>query len=293
MEVYAFIRQGANTQLLPSSDNLHLITINYSGDLVERFHHLKDEHGAMDYFFHNAGMTVSLKNQEYYDVNVGLTKKLARAIKECSFLPEDRTFGYTSSYAAHGPENIKKPVSHYGESKLQAEQIVAKHFKNHLIARPTAIYGAGDVAFLPLFKSAKLGIYPVTNGHQRMSMIHAADLSHMIVHDLQSKNGIIHYSDGKTYFHRDFISTFSDILQKKIRSFPLPKWLARLSMGASDVWHKIINKRPGITLEKFSEISQHWDLHTTNLPHSSVSAKISLQEGFEDALNYYQKQKLL
>ena len=64
-------------------------------------------------------------------------------------------------------------------------------------------------------------------------------------------------------------------------------------MGSSDVWHKLINKRPGITLEKFDEISQHWDLHTTDLKHSSVKPEISLKEGFEDALKYYQENNLI
>lgn len=293
MEVHALVRSNADTSLLPSDDRLHLHAIDYRKELSETFLSIRQTAGNLDYFIHNAGMTVSLKNEEYYDVNVGLTKRVAEALKTAGWLLPEGIFVYTSSYAANGPATLNEPVSHYGRSKKAAEAVIEEHFPNHLLARPTAIYGAGDVAFLPLFKSAKMGIYPVTNDQQRMSMIHARDLARMMVHDMQTHTGVLHYNDGTTYLHKDFIAVFQELLSKKIRSFPLPKWLVKFSMGASDVWHKLINKRPGITLEKFDEISQHWDLHTTDLKHSDIPAEISLKEGFEDALNFYIEKKLI
>ena len=294
IEVYALIRKGANTSLLPPSDNkLTIVNIDYGKHLEEQFSSIKKSFGQLDFFLHNAGLTVSLNNQEYYDVNVGVTQSISSALKESDLLKDQGLFVYTSSYAANGPSKINKPVSHYGRSKLSAERTIIDSFDNYLIARPTAIYGAGDQAFLPLFKSAKIGIYPVSNAKQRMSMIHAKDLASMIVSDMQTTKGIIHYSDGNTYYHNDFIDIFKKVFETKVRSFPLPIWLAKTSMALSDIWHKLLNKRPGITLEKFDEISQHWDLHTTSLTHSSVKPNISLTEGFSDALSYYKKNHLI
>lgn len=293
MEVCALIREGANTSLLPEHENLHVKTIDYREDLAPQFFEIKKETGQVAYFLHNAGMTVSLQNEEYYQVNEGLTTAICDALIETSLLTDEGVFVYTSSYAAHGPANKKKPVSHYGRSKLRAEQIIQEKISRYLLVRPTAIYGAGDEAFLPLFKGAKMGVYPVTDSKQRMSMIHAADLARMVVQDMQKETGPLHYNDGQTYLHQDFVEIFQELFQKKIRTFPLPKWLAKLSMGTSDIWHTIISKRPGITLEKFEEISQHWDLHTTDLKHSSVKAEISLKEGFKDALTYYQENNLI
>ncbi len=293
MEVYAFIRVGANTSLLPKHENLQVKNIDYRKDLTSQFATIKQEAGQVDFFLHNAGMTVSLKNEEYYQVNVGLTTTICDALGEIDLLKDDGVFVYTSSYAAPGPANTKRPVSHYGQSKLQAEQVISEKMNKHLLVRPTAIYGAGDEAFLPLFKGAKMGIYPVTDSKQRMTMIHGADLARMVVQDMQKETGPLHYNDGNTYLHSDFVEIFKDLFQKRIRTFPLPKWLAKFSMGSSDVWHKLINKRPGITLEKFDEISQHWDLHTTDLRHSSEKPEISLREGFKDALKYYQENNLI
>ncbi|MEP1035421.1 NAD(P)-dependent oxidoreductase [Ekhidna sp.] len=293
MEVCAFIRANANTTLLPEDPNLTLHHVNYSENLSEQFSKIKDKIGDIDFFIHNAGMTVSLKNEEYYEVNVGITTSITIALLSSKLLKSTGRFVYTSSYAAQGPATINQPVSHYGRSKLQAEKVIQEKMADYLFVRPTAIYGAGDEAFLPLFKGAKMGIYPVTDSKQRMSMIHAGDLARMLVEDMQTAPGILHYNDGNTYLHKDFINIFQELFKKKVRKFPLPKWLAKLFMGSSDIWHKIINKRPGITLEKFDEISQHWDLHTTDLRHSAVKPEISLKEGFKDALKYYQENNLI
>ncbi len=293
MEVHAFVRANANTSLLPTNDKLSIHEVNYRASLETQFSEIKSEIGNLDFFIHNAGMTVSLNNDEYYQVNVGITTSITEALLATGLLKKKGRFVYTSSYAAQGPAIINQPVSHYGRSKQQAERVIQEKMSDYLLVRPTAIYGAGDVAFLPLFKGAKMGIYPVTDSKQRMSMIHAADLARMIVSDMQEAPGILHYNDGNTYFHQDFIEIFGELFNKKVRKFPLPKWLAKLSMGSSDLWHKIINKRPGITLEKFDEISQNWDLHTTDLRHSNVTPQISLKEGFEDALKYYQENNLI
>ncbi|WP_420317681.1 NAD-dependent epimerase/dehydratase family protein [Ekhidna sp.] len=293
IEVYALIRSGANTSLLSENRNLHIKEVHYKGDLTEQFLSLKSEVGQLDYFIHNAGMTVSLKNEEYYQVNVGLTTLICDSLRTSKLLKKDGVFVYTSSYAAHGPANTKSPVSHYGHSKLQAEKVIQDKMENYLLVRPTAIYGAGDEAFLPLFKGAKMGLYPVTNSKQRMSMIHGADLARMIAYDMQTETGPLHYNDGNTYLHQDFIEIFQELFKKRIRKLPLPKWVAKLSMGCSDVWHKIIKKRPGITLEKFEEISQNWDLHATEIKHTSVKSEISLKNGFQDALNFYKENNLI
>ncbi|WP_421763395.1 NAD-dependent epimerase/dehydratase family protein [Ekhidna sp.] len=293
MEVHAFVRANANTSLLPLDGNFQSHTVDYRQDLDEQFSTLRERIGDLDFFIHNAGMTVSLKNAEYYQVNVGITTAITEAVLTSKLLKSTGRFVYTSSYAAQGPATINQPVSHYGRSKLQAEKVIQEKMPNYLLVRPTAIYGAGDEAFLPLFKGAKMGVYPVTDSKQKMSMIHAGDLARMIVKDMHRTPGILHYNDGHTYLHQDFIEIFQALFKNKVRKFPLPKWLAKFSMGSSDIWHKLINKRPGITLEKFDEISQNWDLHTTDLKHSSVKAEISLRDGFEDALRYYTENNLI
>lgn len=187
-----------------------------------------------------------------------------------------------------------KPVSNYGRSKLEAEEVVEKSGFPYVMFRPTGIYGAGDVAFLPLFKLASRGLYPLTSNKQKMSMIHAKDLAHLIVKESANAEGIIHTNDGHTYLHQDFIDTLQKVTGKKIRKIPTPTWVSKFSLGLSDLWHRVIKKRPGLTLEKFQEISMDWHLHEDSaLRFSKVPCEISLEEGFQDAYNFYTSKKLV
>lgn len=293
-QVIALVRKGANYKWLPTANpQLSIHIIDYSADLSSQLSEMKKEVGLFDFVIHNAGLTVSLDKEEYFTVNTELTKKLIDSIVESDFFSQKGKFIYVSSYAAHGPSGINKPVSYYGESKKQAEEYIVNSAINHLIFRPTAVYGAGDHAFLPLFKAAQKGIYPATNPRQKMSMIHGSDLANMIVEEMQNSKGVIFVNDGNTYLHQDFINTLEEVLNRKIKKIPIPDFLSKISLMISDIWNRFIGNRPGITLEKFEEISQDWNLHEDGISHCQIPAKFSLKDGFEDAYQFYKKNKLL
>jgi len=293
-EVIALVRKSANLEMLPQHESLSVEYVDYRSELNSQFQVLKGKHSDLTYFVHNAGVTVSLDNQEYFDINVGMAEKIMEALNESSWLPKENKLIYVSSMAAQGPFGVGKPVSNYGRSKLNSEKVIEKAGHPFVMFRPTGIYGAGDVAFLPLFQLASKGLYPLTSNQQKMSMIHAKDLARIIATEAETATGILHTNDGRTYMHQDFINALQLATGKKIMKLPTPKWISKISLGLSDIWHRIINKRPGLTLEKFQEISMDWHLHEDKeLKFSEVSCKISLQEGFKDAYNFYKRKKLL
>ena len=292
--VIALVRKSANCESLPKNDSLTIEYVDYSLELDKQFEALKSKHGELTYFVHNAGVTVSLNNDEYFSINVGLARSIVQALTESVWLPKKNKLINISSMAAQGPFGVGRPVSNYGRSKLAAEKIIESSGYPYVMFRPTGIYGAGDVAFLPLFKLASKSLYPLTSTEQKMSMIHAKDLARIIVQEAKEATGILHTNDGKTYMHRDFIESLQKVTKKKIHKIPTPKWVSKLSLGLSDVWHKIIKKRPGLTLEKFQEITMDWHLHEDpDLNFSKVPCEISLEEGFRDAYNFYKNKNLL
>lgn len=292
--VIALVRKAANCELLPEHSSLTIENIDYATDLELQFKSLKQKHGDLTYFVHNAGVTVSLDNEEYFRINVGLAKSIVNALHESNWLPKKNKLINVSSMAAQGPFGVGRPVSNYGRSKLEAEKIIEMSGYSYLMLRPTGIYGPGDIAFLPLFKLASKGLYPLTSNKQKMSMIHAKDLARIIVYEADNATGILHTNDGTTYLHQDFIEALQKVTGRKIHKIPTPKWASRYSLGLSDVWHKIIKKRPGLTLEKFQEITMDWHLHEDqDLKFSNVPCEISLEEGFKDAYNFYKNKNLL
>jgi len=292
-EVIALVRPSADCSSLPD-EKIEIEPIDYRGNILNQFKKLKEKHGEIDLFIHNAGVTVSLDPEEYFEINTRLTGKIVKAVEDNDWVKKDGKLIHVSSLTAQGPAGIDKPVSKYGESKLQAESFFKASKYTHLIIRPTAIYGAGDYAFLPLIKGANSKLYPLTNKKQRMSMIHGKDLAHVILEESKSAEGTLHVTDGITYYHHDFIEALSNVLDKKIIKIPVAAGVSKIILGLSDFWHRIIRKRPSITKEKFLEISMDWDLHENKeLPFSDVKSKISLEEGFRDAYNFYKSKNLI
>lgn len=293
-DVIALVRKSANCEMLPDHESLSIECVNYTENLTTQFDKLKEKYGTLTYFIHNAGVTVSLVNEEYFKINVGLTAQVLSALEKTNWLPKSSKLLYVSSMAAQGPFGADEPVSNYGRSKLAAEQEVINSGFNYLIFRPTGIYGAGDVAFLPLFKLAVKGIYPLTSDKQKVSMIHAKDLAKIIAVEAPTKQGILHTNDGNTYLHSDFILALKAATGKNIIKIPTPAWISKISLGLSDIWHRMLNKRPGLTLEKFQEISMDWHLHENSaLPFSDVPCEITLEQGFINAYDFYKHKKWL
>ena len=138
-EVFALVRPSADCRSLPKSNQLHLEQIDYREDLNHAFQSIQEKHQKVDAFIHNAGVTVSLDNQEYFKINTDLTNKIVSAVDSSAFIKDSGKIVYVSSLTAQGPAGINRPVSKYGESKLAAEQFFKDSKYPHLIIRPTTM----------------------------------------------------------------------------------------------------------------------------------------------------------
>jgi nucleoside-diphosphate-sugar epimerase len=156
-EVIALVRRGANLNKLTLHKKLHILEINYNAGShgIEDFDKILKQHGTLDLFIHNAGLTVSQVEDQYFQVNANLTRQIIKTLEQQKVIKPKGKLVYISSYAAHGPFGADEPVSAYGSSKRQAECIIEESQINHTIIRPTAIYGPGDDAFLPSSKLRK------------------------------------------------------------------------------------------------------------------------------------------
>ena len=136
--------------------------------------------------FHLAGLTKSLRAEDFLRVNAGGVESIAAACVGCADKP---VLVVVSSLAAAGPcaigqprveSDAPMPVSAYGCSKLAGEQAAARYagVVPISIVRPPVVFGAGDRSTLEMFRPiARWGIHAVPGGgERRFSLIHAADL---------------------------------------------------------------------------------------------------------------------
>ncbi len=135
-------------------------TIEASYDDLERLTAIAREEKPSR-VFHVAGVTKGRTYADFARGNVMPTKNLLRALE--AEHPDVDRFVHVSSLAAYGPaepgkplceHDPRRPIEHYGISKLESEQVVEDAEVPWTIVRPSGVYGPGDVDYLELFKAA-------------------------------------------------------------------------------------------------------------------------------------------
>ena len=136
--------------------------------------------------YHLAGATKGVSYDDFQRGNVMPTQNLLHAARDAH--PDLQRFVHVSSLTAFGPStperpteehHERKPVEHYGRSKLEAEQLVEAAAKDVpvTIIRPPAVYGPGDVDNFELFRLAARGLNVFYGNRERLfSAVYVDDL---------------------------------------------------------------------------------------------------------------------
>jgi nucleoside-diphosphate-sugar epimerase len=195
-------------------------------------------------FVHLAGKAHDLKktsnDQEYFEVNTELTKKLFEQFLESSC----ETFIYMSSVKAVADEVvgvldesvIPNPMTAYGKSKLAAEEYILSqklpNAKRVYILRPCMIHGPGNKGNLNLlYHFVKKGIpYPFGSFENKRSFVSIDNLCFVIKELIENKNtpsGVYNISDDQDLSTNELVETMGEVLQKPARILKTPKLLVR------------------------------------------------------------------
>ncbi len=195
-----------------------------------------------DIVLHFAGKAHDLKNtsnaEEYYIVNTELTKKVVD-----NFLESDAKVLITlSSVKAVADkldcelteEFIPNPLTHYGKSKLLAEQyILSKNIpggKRVYILRPCMIHGPGNKGNLNLlYKLASKGIpWPLGAFENKRSFCSIDNLIYIIKELVEREDipsGVYNVADDDALSTNDVISIMADSQNKKAMIWKVSKVL--------------------------------------------------------------------
>jgi nucleoside-diphosphate-sugar epimerase len=201
---------------------------------------------------HLAAKAHDLKNtsnaEEYYTVNTELTKQLFN-----NFLESDaKVFITLSSVKAVADkldyelteEYIPNPFTHYGKSKLLAEDYILNKIipegKRVYILRPCMIHGPSNKGNLNLlFNLVKKGLpWPLGAFDNKRSFCSIDNLC-FIINELIENNhipsGIYNIADDEPLSTNDLIRLISDSLEKKIFILYPPRFLIKILTKLGDV----------------------------------------------------------
>ncbi len=274
------------------------------GDLLDRESLIKATKGV-DAVIHLAGVIKARNPETFTKVNVSGTRNLLEAL--ISSESSSPTYVFISSQAAQGPspsrlplpENAPaRPISRYGWSKLQAEEVVLK-YKDQLqwvILRPCTVYGPGDRESLAFFKMANYHVNPIIGWHSvYINLVYVTDLVNVIIRVLEkdiSQGEIFNVTDGRdAYLLRDVISAAAQSLGTWTIPIFLPRWLLRTAAVVNDLVG-MITKRPSmLNSDKYHEMTaQYWSSSAEKLHlNLNYDPEYDICKGFQITADWYQE----
>lgn len=213
---------------IPLADpRLHVIDLDLESVAAES---LPDV--AFDLVVHFAGLTHASDEQQYWNINVAGTVRLAEAVRERGC----RRFVYISTRCATQGSGA------YGESKLAAEQKLQQFdWQSLLIVRPAEIYGGGGNEGIDrmLRVAHRWRIVPALFGDSNLlfAPLHVDDFSRLVAELIQQPH------EGITIENVCGPEDLKGLalalrIAKEYRAVPLPLWWPAVAAGLK-ILHKM------------------------------------------------------
>jgi nucleoside-diphosphate-sugar epimerase len=258
------------------------------------------------FVFHLAGLVAARGPQAFREVNEEGTRRLAEAVRAAA--PGCARFVFVSSQAAAGPSDdgapiderrAPAPISHYGRSKLAAERALAHTLDGgppRTIVRPPAISGPGDVAILPFFQLAALGLSPGLDGRGRsFNLLHARDVAAGVFAAAGAAGaaGRTYFlSDGRGYAYPELRATLARVYGGPIRRVPLPDFVLDFAGVLVDELAGVFGGNPVFGREKARELKARWWLCSAARAERDLGwvPAVALEEGFRETAAWYAAQ---
>ncbi len=234
-----------------------------------------------DCVVHVAGAIAAHNRADYFKVNLDGTKLLYAAAKNAGA----KRFVYISSITAREPL-----LSHYAASKAAAEHFLMgqNDGPDVLILRPSAIYGPGDKATLPLLKAlqSNFAILP-GRATAKFSLIHVQDFARVVAAAAPSKAvGILEVDDmGGGHMWADLIKVNREMTGFPQKTVYAPKAMAKTVAACAELYG-MIARQPSMTNRgKVTELyHSDWVAKGANWPRDNP---IGLRQGYEDTWKWY------
>lgn len=180
-------------------------------------------------------------SQEYFKVNVELTRQLAQSaakagVKRFIYLSSIKVNGEKTVFKPYHEDDVPQPVDDYGRTKLQAEKaliaIAEQSTLEYVILRPPLVYGAGAKAnFKNLVAIIEKGLpLPLAGVNNKRSFIYIGNLVAAIIACLNhsaARNQLYLLSDGQDASTAELIQYIAKALNKPVRLWPVPLFLLR------------------------------------------------------------------
>lgn len=262
---------------------------------------------GVDEVHHLAGLTSSLTRRAMMRTNADGTRNLLDAAEQAGGV---RRFVLCSSLAAVGPapdgealveSAPARPLTWYGASKLAAEEFVLARRERLpvTVLRPPAVYGPGDLAFLPFFRSAALGLTLVPGApSKRYHMAYVEDLADALVAAAGSPATV-----GRVFFAAhpvpvtlaELIGAAEAAVGHRSLHLELPASFLRLTGRVTDLLSQLTGDPSMLGSQRMRElVVGDWVCSSRAIQEATGwRAAVGLEEGFRKTVAWYRERRLL
>ena len=298
-EIVCLVRKTSNLQWIRD------LPVEFAlGDIAD-FESLCSIVSNIDYVYHLGGTLRAKHADDFFKINVEGTRNLLEACRRNS--PNLKRFIFISSQAAAGPsrdgsplteDSPPAPISLYGTSKLNAEQVVfdySQYFPVTII-RPPAVYGPRDDDILQFFKYIKFGIKPVVGSpHKTVAVIYVHDLTrgiHLAAEHPDAENELFFLAERNAYSLKDVNDTIARVMNKKAIMVCIPDSVVSIMAAISEKTSRLFNKVAVLNKDKALEMKQRYWLVNCSKAEQKLgfTAETMLQPGFEETYQWYRRQ---
>ena len=256
---------------------------------------------SQDIVIHLAGKAHDLKHtaasEEYYNVNTELTKNVYNA-----FLNSNAKVFITLSSVKAVVDNLENvlteeqfpnPITHYGKSKLLAEQYMLSQKipdgKRVYILRPCMIHGPGNKGNLNLlYNIVRKGFpWPLGAFDNKRSFCSIDNLCFVInelIQNDQIPSGIYNIADDEALSTNELIKLISKSEGKKAIIWNIPKIFIKSIFLFGDILHLPFNT------ERLSKITQNYVVSNDKIKKEiNKCLPINSEEGLFKTFNFFKK----
>lgn len=257
-----------------------------------------------DWVFHVAGATKGVTYEDFQRANVMPTKNLLEALTQEH--PDLKRFVLVSSLTSYGPStperplretDPRRPIEHYGRSKLEAEQVVEALGDSlpWTTLRPGGVYGPGDVDYFNLFREIEKGRNVFFGNRRRwFSAVYIDDCVRAIVgaatHDATRSKGYF-VCDGRPITWETFQNAIIEASGRKVRTLDLPEVLVDIAALGGELL-TAIDKKPRLFNRQKAKMGaqEAWTcVHDAARADFGYQPEVPLEEGVKRALTWYRE----
>jgi nucleoside-diphosphate-sugar epimerase len=248
-----------------------------------------------DAIIHLSGKAHDLKKvsqpQDYYNANFELTKQLYDAF----LISSASKFIYISSVKAAADtvegvlieDNIANPQTHYGKSKLMAEEYIKSQplpsGKSYYILRPCMIHGPGNKGNLNLlYKFVSKGIpYPLAAFDNKRSFLSIENFCFVIKELLSQEipSGVYNLADDESLSTNDLVSLIASCLGLKPKLLPISSKIIKTTAKIGDILKLPLNT------ERLNKLTESYIVSITKIKKAlNKELPISAKEGLQHTI---------